>query len=278
MSSYTAEQSGTPGQDGLQLAPTGEGGPLFSDLKYQFQKTVTDCQPYCTQTAQNYSTRYALWSGQSADGKKHSRGPNGNTDPIPWDGASDLRVYLADNLINKKVAMKCMAVNKANLVAVPVEGNDIKRAKVVSNFMRWLIQTQMPDVDREIELLAQYLEEKGAAVTGQFWETTQEKILTEIHLSDFQKNFPELDIQQLLDSGDADDYLKSIFEEVYGVSRAKASKMLRELAGHGHTTVALVGKEHSRPVMRAFNLDNDLFIPPDTTDIEQATGIYRVQY
>lgn len=197
---------------------------------------------------------------------------------MPWDGASDLRVYLADNLINDKVAMILEAINKASLVAQPVEGNDIKRSKQVSTFMRWMIKTQMPDFEREIELGAQYLQEKGAFVMGQFWETSQEKVLTVIRLTDLQQQFPEIDLQMLLDSGDADDYLKSLFEEIYGVARAKSAKMLRELTNKGETTVAVVGRERSYPVMRAFNLDTDLFIPPDTTDIEMATGIYRVQY
>ncbi len=277
MSSFPSASSVLPRAD-LQLAPVGEDGPDYSTLKKSFTDCATNNQPYCTQTTQNYSTRFAIWGGQSADGKKHSRGPQGQTEPVPWDGASDLRVYLVDNLINDKVAMILEAINKASLVAEPVEGNDIKRAKQVSLFMRWLINSQMPDFDREIELLAQYLQEKGAAVMGQFWETSQEKVLTVIRLSELQEKFPEIDMQMLLDSGDADDYLKSLFEEIYGVSRSKAGKMLKELTNKGETTIAVVGRERSYPVMRAFNLDTDLFIPPDTTDIEMATGIYRVQY
>jgi len=276
LSSFTADDAVTG--TGNQLAPLGEDGPSFTHLKDSFQRCATDLSPYIAQTAQNYSTRYALWGGQSADGKKHARGVNGVSEPTPWDGASDLRVYLADNLINDKVAMILEAVNKASLVAQPVEGNDIKRAKQVSTFMKWMIKTQMPDFEREIELLAQYLEEKGAAVMGQFWESCQEKVLTSIHLTDLQQQFPDIELQQLLDSGDANDYLKSLFQEIYGVTKAKSGKMLRELTKTGRTTVAVVGKMKSYPVMRAFNLDNDLFIPPDTTDIEQATGIYRVQY
>jgi len=179
VSSYTGSTSVLPGGD-LQLAPVGESGPDFSQLKYQFQKCTGDNQPYITQTSQNYATRYAIWGGQSADGKKHSRGPNGQIEPIPWDGASDLRVYLVDNIINDKVAMILEAINKASLVAQPVEGNDIARAKQVSTFMKWMMETQMPDLDREFELMAQYIEEKGAAVMGQFWETTQEKTVQEI--------------------------------------------------------------------------------------------------
>lgn len=264
-------------RESLQLAPEGESGPNFSTLKAAFQKCTTDNQSYQTQTALNACSRFAIWGGQSADGKKHSRGPNGQTDPVPWDGASDLRVYLIDNLINDKVAMILEAINKASLVAQPVEGNDIKRSKEVTLFMRWLLE-QMPDLEREVELLIQYIQEKGVAVMGQFWETSQEKILQVLRLEDFQAAFPDIDMLQLLESGDADDYLKSTFEEHYGVSRAKANKMLRELTNTGTTTVAIVGKEKSYPCMRAFNLDTDLFIPPDTTDIEMATGIYRVQY
>src|SRR6478752_4209538 len=144
--------------------------------------------------------------------------------------------------------------------------------------MRWMIKTQMPDFEREVELLLQYLQEKGAAVMGQFWETSQEKVLTSLRLTDLQAQFPDIDFQLLLSSGDVDDYLKSLFEEIYGVSRAKAAKMLRELTKSGTTTFPVVGRERSYPVMRAFSLDTNLFIPPDTTDIEQATGIYRVEY
>lgn len=277
MSSYTAGNTVLPNES-LQLAPVGDSGPDFDQLKISFQKTVADCQPYVAQCGVNYSSRFAIWGGQSADGKKHARGPQGQIEPVPWDGASDLRDYTIDNLINKKVALKCLALENANLVAVPVEGNDMKRAKVVSNFMRWIIKTQMPDIEREYELLVQYLEEKGAAVTGQFWETVQEKTLQPIRLSDFQQQFPDIDVQALLDSGDIDDYLKSLFTELYPITKGRAAKLLAELKKTGVANVPVVGKERSFPVMRAFNLDTDLFIPPDTTDIQQASGIYRVQY
>ncbi len=54
--------------------------------------------------------------------------------------------------------------------------------------------------------------------------------------------------------------------------------MIGELREKGTTTVAVLGKPKSRPVIRAFNLDSDLFIPDSSTDIENASGIYRVQY
>jgi hypothetical protein len=163
LSSFSGSLTQPNPNSALQLAPEGEDGPDFSALKDAFQRAITESQPYIDQCRQNYQTRYALWTGQTADGKKHSR-EGSKIDPTPWDGASDLRVYLTDNLINKKVAMMRMAFKRGALSATPIEGNDIKRSRVVSNFMRWLIQTQMPDVDREIELLANYIQEKGIGV------------------------------------------------------------------------------------------------------------------
>lgn len=264
----------------LQLAPTEAQGPDFGALKKSFEECVSDLQPYIDQCRQNYETRYALWNGQSSDGKKHSRPGNGTTiDPMPWDGASDLRVFLTDEAINSKVAMLCTSFRRASIVANPVEGNDIKRAKTVANFMRWLVQTQMPEIQRECELLANYLQEKGVAITGQFWESCQEKTLLTVTLDDLQKSAPNLNIQQLIFAQEAEDAILGHFEEVFGCSAGKARKMLNDLRGpDGSTTVPVAGKERSYPVVRAFNLDEDVFIPHFTTDLETAPAIYRVQY
>lgn len=278
MSTYDGTvSSGYPTDPNLQLAPPEGKGPDFPALARAFTQCVSDCQTIVDQGRQNFETRYALWPGQSADGKKHAR-EGSKIDPTPWDGASDLRVYLADNIINKKVAMVCMAIRKANLVAVPTEGNDIKRGKVVSNFMRWLTRTQIPGLDREEELLANYVYEKGMAMVGVFWETVQEKRLEVINLATFQEQYPDVDFGAVLETGEIDDPLTSFFQELYEVSATKAKKMIAELKQFGRTTVAIIGKAKSRPVVRSFNLDSDCFIPPQTTDEESAPGIYRVQY
>lgn len=242
-----------------------------------FQRALQDTQPYVDQCRLNYQTRYALWSGQSADGKKHPR-EGAKIDPTPWDGASDLRVYLCDNVINKKVAMFCMALRKANIIAKPIEGNDVKRAKVVSNFLRWLIRTQIPGLKREEELLANYLNEKGIAITGQFWEVKQQKTLRIVRLDDLQQQFPQTNWAQIINAPELAEEITALFEEIYGASAKKAKKMLSELRADGKTSVAVMGKEKSYPVIRAFNLDNDIFLEGSTTDIENAPGIWRVQY
>lgn len=253
-------------------------GPDHSLLKKAFDDTLLSLGPYIDQTRLNFETRYALWPNQSSDGRKHARAGDGQPEPVPWDGASDLRVYLTDEAINSKVAMKCMAFRKANIVANPTEGNDIKRAKTVANFMRWLVQTQIPEIDREVELLANYIDEKGVAATGQFWENIEQKVLTTVTVQTLQQQFPQLNFLELINAPEAADAITGIFEELYNCNKGKARKMLKELQTAGTTTVPTVGKAISRPVVRAFNLDQDLFIQAYATDIEHAPAIFRVQY
>lgn len=278
MSSYDGTNTDvSPTDTGLQKAPKGESGPNYASLKRDFDLCTSNLQPYVDQCRENYDTRFALWDGQSADGRKHAR-EGAKIDPTPWDGASDLRVFLTDEAINAKVAMLCMAFRKAQLVAVPVEGNDLKRAKIVSNFMKWLVQTQIPEIDREVELLCNYLSEKGVAATGQFWEVSRQKTLLTLQLSDLQQQFPDADLTALLTDPVMSGTLVSLFEEIYGCTSKKARSMLADLQQVGKTTVPVIGKEKSRPVIRAFNLDENLFIPHTATDLESAPAIYRVQY
>lgn len=172
----------------------------------------------------------------------------------------------------------CMALRKANLIAKPVEGNDIKRAKVVSNFLRWLLRTKVPGLKREEELLTNYLNEKGIAITGQFWTVSQKKFLKTVRITELQQQFPQTNWQEVIQAPELADELVSLFEEIYGASARKAKKMLSELQSTGVTTVPMVGKEKGYPVIRAFNLDNEIFIEGSAIDIENAPGIYRVEY
>ena len=263
---------------GMQLAQPEGSGPDMKAVLEAFRTTVTDNQPFVDQCRLNYETRYAIWNGQSADGKKHAREGSGKTDPTPWDGASDLRVYMADSVIKYKIARYGLALKKATMVAVPVNGNDIERAEVVGNFMRWLISTQIPHLNREKELLANYMLEKGVALMGVFWETTQEKTLVTLKVDEFQAKFPQMNVKAALNNPALEDKIQAVFEEIYGVGAKKAKTMLRELRKDGETTSPVVGREISRPVLRAFCLDRDVFVPAWATDIETAPYMFRIEY
>lgn len=262
---------------GLQLAPAENDGPNFAELKRGFETTVANLQSFCNQTVENYNVRYALWPGQSADGRKHAR-EGSKIDPTPWENASDLQVFLADEAINAKVAMLSTAFRRASISANPTEGNDIKRAKDVAAFMKWLARTQIPELEREVALLCNFIQEQGVGAVGVFWEEKQEKTLATVTMEQLQQMFTGIDVQQLVLSGQADDDLIAIFEEQYGCTRAKAKKILTAIRTTGEATVPVLGKKKSYPVVRAFDLSHNLLIPSDSTDIETARAIYRVEY
>src|SRR5580704_6753778 len=97
MSSFTGDQmtaQQAENDPAFQIAPAEGDGPNVTALMAAFTKTMSDTQPFVDQWRLNYETRYAIWNGQAADGKKHARESGGKFDPTPWDGASDLRVYL----------------------------------------------------------------------------------------------------------------------------------------------------------------------------------------
>lgn len=261
----------------LQRAPAEDSAPDFAALKKAFSTCLSDSQGFIDQQRRNYETRYAIWNGQSADGRKHARTP-GAPDPTPWDGASDLRVFLTDEAINSKVAMLRMAFRKANFVAMPVEVGDLKRAKEVSNFMHWLMQTQVPNIDRETELLCQFLQEQGIAATGQFWQTKQEKKLQQLTVAQFQQALPKWNVAAMLQDKQFAPILMDLFEREWGCTPKKAKKILKDLQTTGQSSVAIPGPVKSFPVIRAFNFKENLFVDGTTTDLENAAAIYRIEY
>lgn len=262
---------------GYQLAPLGDDGPNLPQLIEAFSDTVRDASTYVAQCQTNYRTRFALWEGQSNDGKKHARA-NSGVEAVPWEGASDMQVFLVDDVINYKVAQNCMALRKANFVATPIEGNDLERANIVSSFLKWLIRTQIPNLDREEELLENYKLQKGLALTGQFWEVCQQKTLMTLRVEDFQKQSPNLDLIAILTDPQMEETVLAWLTEQLPIGRGKAKRVMRDLIAKGEADVPVVGKEYSRPIIRAFNLDEDIFIPTWATDIESAPWIFRVHY
>ena len=58
-------------------------------------------------------TRFARWSGQSDDGKKWSKNLPEGTMAFPFDGASDCRVLLADQIVGDCVDMLSVAHSRS---------------------------------------------------------------------------------------------------------------------------------------------------------------------
>lgn len=254
-----------------------EGSFDWGMLKAGFETTVRDTNLFVTQSRKNHDTRMALWPGQTQDGKKHQRDGE-KADPTPWDGASDLRVFLTDEVINTKVDRAVTAATRANLTAVPTNGYELARAKLVSMFGRWLLNTQVPEIERELELVAQYMYQDGVALTGQFWTEKVQKELRTISLDELFSQYPELSIDQLKDDKQVREALRDALMGLLGLSKNKANKVMADLIKEGVAEYEVVAAPKGYPIIRAYSLREDIYLPPYTTDLESCPEIHRVQY
>ncbi len=255
----------------LQVAE--ENGPDMDDLAGLWEATVRDLSSHVDQQTKNYRTRQMIWAGQSEDGRKHAV-TGSNKQPFPWDGASDLSVPVVDDMINFGVALDCIALQKANLRAVPVEAGDMAKAAVISNFMRWLILSQMEELADEREILSNYRRERGLGVLGVFWEKRVQKTQQRVSLQDIEQTMP--DVAAAIRQSLFEEEMVKLIRGQIGVSASKARRMIRELRDTGETSIPYTVQAVNRPVVRAFAVGEDLFLPPNTpSDIQAARAIFR---
>jgi len=73
------------------------------------------------------STRLNLWSGQDRDGRKWNKNMDGGK-ALPWDGASDMRIWLVDLLVKAKVAFAMEIIARSQVAVQPLTGQDVRRA------------------------------------------------------------------------------------------------------------------------------------------------------
>jgi len=250
------------------------GGPNMPALMSLYSETVNDLNDPIQLADLNYQTRHCEWPGQSHDQRKHAVGM-ANNQPFPWEGASDIKVPTVDEICNQYVALDCQALERANIRAIPIEGGDLAKASLVSNFMRWLFMSQMTEIPTEAEILSNYRHERGLGILGVFWESNVQKTLRPILLADLEAAAPDvaLAITEGLFTEELIDQLRIVYPDV---SKKKARAMLQELRDTGETSVPVIVQQVNRPIVQAYALGDEIFVPPNTpVDIQQARGIFR---
>lgn len=247
------------------------GKPNVGELVNYYRETVSDLSQWLSQQRDNYDIRHCLWNGQAQDGRKHG---TKDSPAFPWENASDLRTFIVDEFINNDVSLLCTALKRANLVANPVETGDMARAKLVTQFMRWMMFSQMKELDSEAELLANYYLEKGIGALAIVWDQKIATQMKDFTIEDIQELAPELAefIGDKRYANDLTDMMQMTFPQL---SRRKARKMVTELRNTGSTRIGLPEVIWNRPAIKALSLDRDLFIPVGTTDIQHAPYVFE---
>src|SRR4030095_12655452 len=259
----------------------------------------------------NYDTRFCVWAGQSPDLKKHkSRAPDCK-EPVPWEGATDSRIYLVDQMINEDVDMLCVAYKQATPEAKPVALDDVGKARRTSQFLQWLWSSQLDDVDAEAEILANGMLEDGIAYISVIWDRrvelvdqdfSLEQIAQAAQAAQFQLaqgvQDPNLALvialpQTIMDPERDDDtveLVKAIYRqqsertgdfyetEIPEPATDEVRKGIKELRETGSTTIAVPRLTANKPCVTALRDRIDLFLPDDTQRLQDARRIYHREF
>ena len=237
--------------------------PDIDVLIKAYQTTTNELESYYDLCRTSYDDRRNWWPGKSRDLRKHG------ADAFPWDGASDLESHVIDERVTRLVSLFMSALNRANIQAFPVEATDIPRAKVVSNFLKWMTTSgYIPRFKQEMELAANYLLERGVMITYCGWVMEDRTFKQKIDLRRIAAVSPEL--ADLIATGQNDEIVIQQMKAAVQVSEANAKKALEELRETGVAEVPTVRRQINAPEVKTVAPDGDFIFPAYVTDPQRA--------
>jgi len=259
-----------PREAALELVP-GRVGPNITELAGEFYRALSSLEGYVSQLDENSDTRRCLWAGQSPDNRKHA---SSGVTPQPWEGAADNKVYYADEMIDTHVSLLMTALRRANLTAFPVEGNDIERATLITNVMKWMVNSNIKEFYDEMELAYNHFFQDAIACVGIFYDKRMEQTTQRLEI----QQFPEQTQMDIMDGLDDDQLAEDMRQSVPDLKQSDAVKMIASLRHTGSANVPFTRKMVDRPIIRTFQVGRDIFFPLHTTDIQKAPWIFQVEY
>jgi len=246
--------------------------PDIESLRYAYDQSVVELEAYFDLCRESYDDRRNFWPGKSRDLRKHG------ADAFPWEGASDMEAHVIDERITRLVSLFMASLNRANIRAFPVEIQDVARAKVVSNFLKWMISSgYISRFSREMELGANYLLERGVLISYVGWHSEDRKFLQRLDFNQIAQANPEL--AQLISDGQNEDQVIALLQRSFdGVTVKRAKKALAELADVGSAELPVVRRQVNAPEVKTLAPDGDFIFPPYVTDPQRAPYCFWKTY
>jgi hypothetical protein len=259
--------------------------PNVSALTEELRRSATDFgQTSRSERVQN--TRFCQWPGQTDDGKKWN--DSGRNKPaFPWDGASDTRIPLADEVINGMVDLCSTAFWRSMLRVSPTNVSQLDQAVTAHNLMDWTVNAKMyNDLTRDVELLSQYLWTYGWAGVHITWQQEmgqKEQYLTMDQVMALAAQSPEgsvlADFPNLIANPEADDQSAELIMAAFpNLKKRRALKAVRELRDQGECDFPVPTMVTNKPMVAALAPWDELTFPPETTDIQSARVVFRRYY
>lgn len=267
--------------------------PDVEALKELYDKCAADCNVYASKAADNADVRFCRWSGQTPDCRKHGSQKN---PAFPWNGASDTRVFLVDQIIRENVALKIAALSRAVVKPVPIGAQNAQNAGSARELIRWLTSpAKMPEFRREMVRVANWAEESGAAVMGFYYERQTELAYQTANVkevcaaSEAATAFLALAQNPFMPNGvpvsqkDIDDAKASAARELaenlnIAGGETEAKKFLNDIAQMGVAQYRTPKLVCDRPKVKAFRIGATFFMPAQIDDIQDAPAVFTLEF
>jgi len=263
------------------------GLPEVADLLAEY----TRAGQYGRERAQaSEEVRFSFWESQSPDGKKHDAE---DEQAFPWNHASDTRIRLADAIVNESADILVAAFNRAQFEARGIELQDAAAAGAISKTLEWARNGGIPDLSTEVDLAADYGQAKGWCILQVIWSRRIARRAVKVSLEQLAARWPELNLA-ILDPIREEEAIQAI-QTLYPLfvqsespslaetdlgelKPARARKIVRALRADGETEVPIPYLHEDNPRVIALEPWEDVFVPPETTDLQRARAIFRVDW
>lgn len=239
----------------------------LDDLKRVVNEIRVSADTVMSDRRTDENSRYCKWDGQSEDGFKHA--DDLGEDAKPFEGASDSRERVSDDLTLERVELDVAAATRAMPTIVPTEASDVDNAAKVATYLQWLIRSQWGRKFREeVELISQYRNGDTPAVGFAMVEWCAEKCLhyvdlvpDEIAASAAEAGRDPTDAIDLVQNPLREDELAVVLGELHDVKPAAARKAAKALIATGAAKMPVAYTKPGIPKFWALRAYEDIFYP-----------------
>jgi hypothetical protein len=277
MSTY--DDKATPG-DALR---TDTDQPNIGAMKAELQHACTNATNVIEQMLLADNTVYCRWEHQQDDGRLPDTVDGREAEP--WPRASDVRVRLADELVNDQVKMMKAAARRATFTLKATKGASFEAAGKVRSYLNWLRTTRMRrNVRRETKLAAWWRQVYGKAAMAVTWHqewAREYQTVTVPQLQQAAAQQPGGVAAQILaglfePDADVKRALAGILRQMYpDLDQGEALKQLNALARTGTMELPARYLRRNEPRWKALKWWVDVFGPLNLGDLQEAPWIAR---
>lgn len=233
---------------------------------------------------------YCRWDGQSDDGRK--RRSKLGQEALPFEGASDNRIRMADMLVNEHTMEKLAAATRAIPKFTGMESGDEVFAGKLSTLVRYLINGPWRRSWRPtLRLLSRFQEADQPALAFCYCDWARERALeirtikpldlVDLYVERAKEHGTEVNPEQAQAIVDLcsfpemqDQLTQFLLTLAPQLSEARARKSARELTEKGETIFPMPYLLQDAPRIEAMRAYMDVFLPPNVEDVQRSPYVY----